>query len=205
MEEVVDATGAGVRRRAPVSSTDQDNENQQQSLPTFSRLASNLSQQVNKVNKYNGHKRALPFSSAGVLLPDENVRPFRATSSGLSNRSTGSVCSRSDMMKGLENGIDVKQESDGGRDSLADVCGVNSTSPSIDAGVGGNQMAQSEQIDEPQRNRRNLRRAGRLGTQNKGGSISMLRGRGLVRAVRGELEKAAAGSAQAAQASMQVL
>ncbi len=64
MEEVVDATGAGVRRvRAVSSATPTDKVNENQRLPSFhsTRSAGNVSQYGNKLNKGHSHKKALAF------------------------------------------------------------------------------------------------------------------------------------------------
>ncbi len=119
--------------------------------------------------------------------------------SGQSNHSLCSISEQVNGLQGLENGIGVKEESRAGKNGLADNHSWHSIRSSIGAGagLGGSQMSRLEQLGEFQRS---PRRARGRGSQCKGGNMSMPRGRGLARAVRGELEK----SAQAGQASMQV-
>jgi hypothetical protein len=89
----------------------------------------------------------------------------------------------------------------GDQDGLADGSVLHMARSCSGSSVGGVLMGQPEQLGGWQRSSRRL---GRRGAHFRRGSVNMLRGRGLTRAVRGELEKAAA-SAQAGQASMQVL
>ena len=200
MEEVVDATGAGGRkvRAVPSAATDKDKEYQQQPLSSFSRSAGSVSLQVNKVNKNSIPKRAMP-TQTGLLSPDEDVLQFGVTSSGQSNHS--SCSDRVSGQIGLESGIGVKEQPDWGKVCPADSWSWHMPRASSGEVFSGSLKGESELIGKFQKTPR--RRRSQV-ANCKGGNMVMLRGRGLVRAVRGELEKAA-GSAQASQASMQVI
>jgi hypothetical protein len=193
MEEVVDATGGGGRKvratATPSAASNKNKEFQQQPSSPFSQSAGSVS------------RRALAFPSATLPSFDENGLHSGVTSSGQPNHS--GRYSRSGRLSGrlgLENGIGVKEESDRGKVCLADSCSCRLARPSSDTGS-RSPSGRSELFGEFQKT---PRRAGRRLTQCTGGNVAMLRRRGLVRAVRGELDRAAS-SAQADQASMQVM
>ena len=206
MEEVVDATGANTSsrkvKRVPSAASGKDKEYQQQPSPLFSQSAGSESPQVNKVNKNGVHKRALPIPAVGLPSPDEDVLNLWANSAGQSNPS--SSYSRSDHVSGQmgrENGIGVKEESDRGDVHPAESRGWHQALSSSGEGVDVSSMGRTGLNDEFQRTH-GLQ--GKRGKKCKGGNMAMLSGRGLVRAVRGELGKAAA-AAEAGKASTQVM
>ncbi len=212
MEEVVDATGAGGRKVRAVyaAASDKDKEYQQQALPLFSRTAASASKPLhqrenNKADQNTAPKRALSLP-AGVPSPKEDALHVGITTSGQSNHSRSH--SRPDQVgeqMGLESGGGVmpKEESEpaSGMVCPADSCNWHLARSFSEGGVSDSPTGRSELIGSFQKRPRRL---GRRATQYKGGNMAMLRGRNLVRAVRGELDRAA-GSAQAGQASMQVI
>ena len=214
MEEVVDATGAGSRRdKTPSATFERDNKNEQPPSSAFSRSAGlgSVSVPANKVNRDSTHSvpRAFPSQAPAVGSPSpdldshsdtavDNALHFEGTLSGQQpNLNHSSSCSKSDRMSGelgLENGTSVKVVSqlDGINACLPDSCSWHLSRRSSGAGSPLGQL------------HRTPRRTGRRRTQGRGGNMVMFRGRRLVCAVRGELEKAAT-SAKTDQSSMQVM
>ena len=211
MEDVIDATGAGSRKgRAALPGTNSEilQERQVQDSPSylfeagsvpfkpkkfFSKAAGSVSFKPKKVpaNKDCRPKQALPGltgPAAGLLSTDTRISSCAAvndiphmgsTLSGQSNYS--SRCLRLDQVREqLGLGIGGSTESDW-KMPYSCSCSCSSTS------VGVSQMGQPELLGRCPRNpRRVLRRE----TQCRGGNMTMLRGRGLARAVLCKLEKA---------------
>ena len=213
MEEVVDATGAGNKKRKAVL-TGKDNENQlllQQSSSLLSKSARSVGKD-NQGKNDDCSKRATPLLSADLPLPAaemscgnavNDVLRLEDTLVGQSNHSRNLKSDCASGSLGLENGIGVKEELEREEWCLADSCSWHLPQSCSGSIVGCSQIGQTGLLG---RRQRMPRRGKRQGTHAlcRGGNMPIMRGHGLVRAVRGELEKTAA-SAQAGHASMQVL
>ncbi len=208
MEEVVDATGAGIKKgRAALPGTNSEIQQEQQEEEQsylFSASSGNLSFKAKTVtaNRDCRPNRALPCPAE--CLPSTDIRSSAGAAvndmfhtGALSEQSNhSSRCLILDQQReqlSLENVIGVSVESDC---KVSDSCSGSCSSTS----VGMSQMGQPELLGRcPTIARRALQR----GAHRRRGNMIMQRGRGLARAVLCKLEKADA-SAQAGQASMQV-